>query len=124
MTDNYLMKLWREAVLKTQRKCAWCGKRITENNHQEFECHHIVRRAGSRLLRWDWRNGVAVCARTDCHKKIASLEGQRKLMGEHGHWDYLEIEEQMSYKDTLMRKGMTVEEFRKNIADELKKIII
>lgn len=122
MTDNYLMSLWRKAVLANQLKCAWCGKRITEHNHGEFECHHIVRRAGSRLLRWDWRNGVAVCAGKGCHKRIASLEGQKKLMEDHGYWDYLEkVESERDYKDTLRGTGMSVKEFREAIAVDLKK---
>jgi len=114
MTDSYLATLWRKACLALYGdRCFVCGGEVSG-------VHHIVRRR-RRLLRWDVLNGMPLCK--SCHEKAHKVNGWER--------DYLTPEERMylderaliDIKTWLQRKGLTMDEFEKAEAEELKAII-
>ena len=74
-----LMKWWRKAVLAVWGdRCVWCGRK-------PVECHHIVRR-GKAVLRYDWRNGIPLCA--TCHAEADTASGRRRVYGDSARFSW------------------------------------
>lgn len=116
VSDRYLSKWWRKAVLALwQNRCVLCG------GTGELECHHIIKR-NRKVLRWDAQNGVPVC-KYGCHQLAHTRAGERKIV-RMVDIDYLESREQVTYKDYLMRHALTDSEFRKGSLGALKEIAV
>ena len=118
-TDKYILKLWRNAVLKDWNgRCFICGN----DQIDQLECHHIVKRR-NKILRYDYWCGVPVC-KMGCHNQIDSIAG-RKLLTEHipTKMDYLAGYEKMTFKDYLSAYKITENEFLTEKVNNLKEII-
>ncbi len=118
-TDKYILKLWRQAVLKNNKsQCFLCGNM----NVDELECHHIVKRR-HKILRYDLWNGIPVCRMT-CHNLIDSLKGRRKLRETYPErLDYLEKYENMTFKEYIYLNEVSEVEFISEKMKDLKEII-
>jgi len=113
MTDKYMLNLWSKAVrVEKGDYCYACGQ-------PAHSVHHVIR-VRHKLTRYDPKNGLPLCA--ECHKKAQRSIG----------WDvdlipddklYLRERANINIKDWLVRLGMTMKEFEKFAADELKAII-
>jgi hypothetical protein len=124
VSDGYLLKLFRQAVLKKHdRRCVFCGN----DNIAELDAHHIVHKR-HRVLRWDWRNGVPVC-RQKCkngvdknHDYADTLAGRdeiQEIIGA-GRWVYLKTQEQYTLPAYCAKHGMSRDEFMLMMKDDLK----
>jgi hypothetical protein len=118
--DSNLMKLWRKAVLSEwNNSCAFCGKYGDEN----LQCHHYVYRR-VRLLRWDWKNGVALC--NDCHQHAHTKQGDKKLyslLEEKGFIEHLLHYENITLKDYCRINGISRNQFLLETKEDLLKKI-
>jgi hypothetical protein len=86
-----------------------------------MEVHHIVKRKNF-LLRYDWRNGVLVC-KYGCHRYAETPEGKHtldKLI--ESKRDYLQARA-VSCKQYFVENGITRNDFKKQMFDELKEIL-
>ena len=85
-----------------------------------MDCHHIIKR--SRLLtRWDWQNGIALCAK--CHERATNMDHrilhEIALLAPHEHLDYFN-----SYpvsKDYFAETGLSKAEWYKMQLEENKR---
>lgn len=117
-SDGYLLKLWRQAVLLDWNyHCAVCGEPGSVPGSGNLECHHIVRR-GVRVLRYDRRNGIAVCP--DCHRWLHTLDGREWIAVAHPHYKYIKNLERVTLKQMLVDAGMTRGEWLDLVGEELK----
>ena len=128
-SDSYLNKMWRLAVLKKYKnKCFFCGISIS---NAELECHHLVKRK-NLLLRWDYRNGIAVCKyphdfnkpmKTSCHQYAETPVGRLKIAREKFQYDEYFQERIIPFKQWLLDNRMSKAEFKLKMYNELKEII-
>ncbi len=114
MTDRYLMQLWSKAVrVEKGEGCYACGR-------PAHSVHHIIRR-GHRLTRFDVKNGLPLCA--DCHRRAQRSIGWDidMILAE----DKADLQERanINIKDWLVKLGMSMSEYEKWEAEELKRII-
>lgn len=110
------MTLWRYAVLAEHDcRCFICGHPYID----ELECHHVVKRS-HRVLRWDWRNGVPLCA--EHHRWAHTGQGRRDIEDRLGpvRRDYLYRRERVTIKDFLQLENISRNEFEQRIAEDLK----
>lgn len=120
VSDSYLNKLWRKAVLaEWGYECPYCGN----TDIDIIEIHHIVKRK-NKILRWDYRNGIPGC-KYSCHSFYHTLSGQKWILEnlEEEVILYLSEFDNVLYKDYLFEHGLTDNEFRKIKLEELKKVI-
>ena len=129
LSDKYLMSLWRKAVLLANgNRCFFCSN----PNVDELECHHIVHKS-TYILRWDWRNGISACNCINqynrnkyglfigtCHQYAVTQSGRIQIFMRHEYIDYITRWEKTTLKAHLAETGMTKEEFRRQVAEELK----
>lgn len=126
ISDSYLFKLWRQAVLKLWgNRCAFCGNPIIE----DIECHHIVRRR-HKVLRWDYRNGIPLCSKKvnpkyklTCHQYGHTKLGESLIKEKNKHYNDIIILEPKNYRDYLLQNAVNDNEFREFKFLELKTII-
>jgi hypothetical protein len=112
-SSKNLMRWWRRAVLAVWGdRCAWCGR-------QPVECHHIVRRAKA-ILRYDWRNGIPLCA--TCHAEADTASGRRRVYSMMD-MEYLESMEMWLIKDYLKSRGISREQWLSEELEELKAVV-
>lgn len=110
-SESALNMWWRRAVLAHWRgRCAICGSTY------ELECHHVIKRR-KKVLRWDWRNGVALC--TGCHRMLHDypwkFEAKLRL-----DYEYLERWSNVTIKEHLLNIGMSEAEWTQKMLTELK----
>lgn len=117
LSNGYLDSLWSKAVkTKWHNCCALCY--ATEG----LESHHIVHRRQSWVLRWEVKNGVALCAK--CHSladTINYIERIKPIV----EWDWLgdmQVLYPVKY-DYLLANNISEEEFRRDKSEELRNII-
>lgn len=114
MTHSYLLSLWRQAVHKTRGDyCVSCGA-------PNANCHHViyVRR---RLLAYDERNGLPLCA--ECHRKAHAIPGWEKRFLTADDVEYLDERAMIDLKDYYLKEGLTREEWHGKISKRLRSII-
>lgn len=88
-----------------------------------LECHHIIPRSKSKyILKWDWRNGIAVHT-GECHSFAASEKGKQQIAQKHPWYSYLVDMERITKKDYLTAFEMSDNEFREWTLGELKEIV-
>jgi len=90
---------WRKAVLANcDNTCAVCRNKWPSD---QLEAHHLVSRH-NRILRYDWRNGVAVC-RGPCHTLADTRSGTASILKVWPHAKYLTetVEQYRTYKEYL-----------------------
>lgn len=118
VSDGYLMQWWRKAVLANwDYHCAFCS----QNDQSQIECHHIVRRR-HKALRWDSKNGIAVCF---AHHHFAHTKaGELAIMEKVGKvtYDFLVQAEFKNkiFKIYLQENMLTENEFREKRLESLK----
>jgi len=115
-SESTLSKYWSRAVLKHWGyRCALCGQ--TDG----LECHHIIRKH-YRILRHDWRNGMALC-----HNHHTQIHTQPWLIihkvEARVDFDYLQQMVRVKYKDYLLERGMTDAEWSHEVWSRLKEKI-
>lgn len=111
-SDSTLMAWWRKAVKAVHGdRCILCGK-------TPVECHHIIKRRKA-LLRYDWRNGVPLCA--ECHAEADTIAG-RNHIGQYVDVEYLSHNENRVLKDHLTEYAKSRTEFLTDELDELKAV--
>lgn len=114
--NGYLDSLWSKAVKANWNNCcALCFK------PDGLDAHHVIPRRASWALRWDIKNGVALCR--ECHS-MAHLINIRDKIERLTDKYYLE-DMQMIYKvkhEYLWKNKLSEEEFREQKAAELKEI--
>jgi len=127
-TSRYLETWFRKTVLGMWgNKCVF----TFNSNIAELEVHHIIPR-NRRILKYDWRNGIPLSVSTNprylikgmtAHQYAGTLQGENKIRLLIGGiiWDYLCHQELINYKDFLVQRGLTDNEFRKNELEILKK---
>lgn len=131
-SDGYLMKLWRQAVLKLHNnRCFFCGASI---ENVELEVHHHIHRR-NWLLRFDYRNGFPCCKYPhkiggmspvmSCHQWADSIKGKSTIMLALNKLDLINYfqERQQELKQYLQDHNMSRAEFKALMYNELKKII-
>lgn len=113
LSDTTLFILWRTAVkTKWGNKCAICG------GYGPSETHHIIKRR-YKLLRFDWQNGLPVHA-GECHER-ANLEAPRLIP--EWQYKYLCKRQRIIFKQYLLSEGITENEWRQRVKEELKEVI-
>ena len=113
ISETRLDTLWRTAIYKKHgNRCAKCGA-------PQVEAHHIVRRA-KKVLRWDLKNGLALCA--ECHRWADTLDG-RQWVYSMADMRYLEALEQRTLKDFCVQFGISPDDFRKRVMIKLKEAL-
>jgi len=111
-SDSTMQRWWRDAVKSIH------GKRCVICSQTPVQVHHCVHRARA-ILRHDYRNGLPLCA--ECHNIADTILGRNEV-AKHLDMEYLQERERMTFKDYLVRNGMTRAEFLCNQLDELKEI--
>ena len=91
--------------------CVICSQR-------PVQAHHCVKRRKA-ILRHDWRNGLPLCV--ECHAGIDTIRG-RAYIAQYLDMEYLADRERTTFKDYLVKRGMTRAEFLTAQLDELKAI--
>lgn len=92
-------------------RCARCGS-------THIQAHHIVRR-GKKVLRWDIKNGIALCKK--CHNWMDTLEGTR--------WSYKQVDYEyllgndITLAEYIAQNGITRAEFRERAKNALKEYL-
>jgi hypothetical protein len=110
VSDSTLDNLWRKAIRKKYHgRCGLCGEQGTE-------AHHVVRRA-KKVLRWDIRNGVLLCAL--CHRYADTGQGRRDIEGLVDA-EYLYASEQYNLKEICHNEFYTPDSFRLEMQKRLK----
>ncbi len=110
LSDTTLKTLWRRVVLAhCNYRCGICGGK------GELEAHHIVHKGQAKLLRYDWRNGLAV-HHGDCHS-AANLDGWLKIPEEQR--DYLRGRRALTFKAFLFAERLSESEWRQSVKKEL-----
>jgi len=113
--DSTLDAAWRKAVLQSYHyRCGMCGLSWESGG---LECHHIIRRR-KKLTRWDWRNGIPLCA--DCHPKAHTKQGELFISNRHPYYQDLFNLELINFKDYLQAMVLTENEWRARVLEELK----
>jgi len=123
VSDSTLIKYFRLAVLhRDENTCQICGNTDIPQN---LEAHHIVKRRGSRVLKYDCKNGATV-HRGDCHRMAHKLIGKDEIKFKIGdkRWQYLKEGEQYLYPDWLLLVQMTDNEWREKELSALRNILI
>jgi len=122
VSDSALSKLWSRAVKVKYRRCPITGM------GEPLESHHIVAKGRQNrfALRWDIRNGVPL--HPSAHRAIhdGDLDSQRKLIdyvSDRGDKDYLMSIKHMLKQDYLRSLGLTEDEYRVKVKEELESII-
>jgi len=96
---------FRRAVLANcNYTCAVCGNKWPAS---ELEAHHLIGRH-YRALRYDWRNGVAVC-RGACHSIADERSGTAAILRGWPHAQYLEdmVKVYRTYRAYYQAVGVT-----------------
>ena len=73
------------------------------------------------MLRFDVINGMPLCK--ECHEKAHKITGWERDFLTPEERQYLDKRAVIDIKDYLVREGMTMAEFEKREADDLKAII-
>lgn len=128
VSDATLSKYWRLTVLSVWgNKCVICGNVNTDH----LDCHHIIHR-NHFVTRWDWRNGVPVCRtqhnlnshlKMSCHTFADTLAGKYFLEKRGVDFEYLSELSIIYKKDFLLMHEISENTFRKNVLEELKRVI-
>jgi hypothetical protein len=121
-SNNRLNDLWSKAVKARYKRCPLSGA------VDDLQAHHIIAKGRQRRfsLRWDIRNGVPLSAQA--HRAIhdGDLVANKRLLSyveERGDEDYLQGLKNLLKPDFLKKKGLTEDEYRCKMAEELKAII-
>ena len=121
-SNNRLGTLWSKAVKVKYKRCPLSG------TTDDLQAHHIIAKGRQRRfsLRWDVRNGVPLSAAA--HRAIhdGDLVANKKLLAyvaERGDEDYLQGLKNLLKPDFLKGKGLTEDEYRVKVAEELQEII-
>lgn len=102
MSRQDLDRLFQE--LSKGKRCEFCLR--------PAECiHHIIEKSRSEFLRWDYRNACPVCLH--CHNEI-HLGHIKPLVS-----DYLRMYENVSLKQWLLVRGLTMKEYEQKRKIEL-----
>ena len=113
LSDSTLSALWRRAVLKR------CGYRcVVCQGKGTLQIHHVIHRR-YKMLRWYVVNGVPVCP-GECHEKV-NFMGVSIL--EDDERDDVVGNAQITFKQFLVKWGMTESEWRTAVKDALLKEI-
>ena len=111
--DSTLQSWWRRAVKTVQgSRCKVCGA-------EPVQIHHMVKRRRIQL-KHDWRNGLPLCV--ECHAGIDTIRG-RAQVAQYLDMEYLADRECTTFKNYLVKRGMTRAEFLTAQLDELKAIV-
>ena len=94
------------------------GKRCVICGTHPVQIHHVVHRARA-LLRHDPKNGLPLCI--DCHNIADTILGRTEV-AKHVDMDYLAARERVTFKDYLVRNGLTRANFLNNQLAKLKAI--
>lgn len=117
-SESRLRKLWREAVLGVWPYDPFTG----ESRPSQLQCHHIVYRR-YWVLRWDWRNGIALSH--ESHRRVHGVEGSGLVLNrltDH-HRDYLLSLHRVTKPEYLTATGMSEAEFLQMRRNELEHVI-
>ena len=120
VSDGYLNKLWRQAVLtKWEYSCPYCGNTDIDT----IQCHHIIKRRNV-ILRWDVKNGIPGCT-CPCHQYYHTKAGHRWIEEQLDEQTIMHLDtyENMTYKNYLQKNCLTDNEYRLIMLEELKMII-
>ena len=98
--ENKCDALWRE-IIKRNGTCDWCGK-----SSGKLDAHHVMGR-GRKSLRWDLRNGVALCFR--CHRLKAHSPSAKDVQEylnwveeyKADDWEYLMYKANVEFPETV-----------------------
>jgi hypothetical protein len=86
------------------------------------DAHHVVHRGRNWALRWDVKNGVALCR--ECHSQAETLYYVNMILKIVDAQYLTEIERKYRFKaDILTAYGMSEAEYKQNKADELRGIV-
>lgn len=109
--DNY----WSKAVRYIYHgRCAICM-------NPAVDAHHVVHRGRNWALRWDVKNGIALCR--ECHALAETLYYVNMILKIVDAQYLVETERKYRFKsDILTDLNMSEEEYKKNKSMELKKI--
>jgi hypothetical protein len=123
MTERYLSKLFREAVLSIRGSCIFCGN----SDIRTLEAHHIKHRR-HKVLAYHPHNGVPVCSpRTGrkCHAYADTEIGRGFVHLTVGPeiCCLLDKYELTTLKDVLLLVGQSRSEFYNNMAILCKAVI-
>lgn len=119
--DSTLSTLWSKAVLAKYRYDPITGREGTE-------AHHVIPkgRQSRFAIRWNIRNGAALEHST--HDKVTTgdmdiTEKVIEYVRERGDFEYLQRIKYMLKDEFLKDLGLTENEYRIKVRNELKKII-
>jgi hypothetical protein len=120
LSDNHLLTLRRKAVhVIFHDRCFFCGKSSLQ---AELEDHHIVKRK-MFLLRYSWRNGILLC-KYGCHQNAETPEGKHKIDQYIAPFRTYLQDRSGNCKDWLVKHGITKTDYKRQMFDELKEILL
>jgi Formylmethanofuran dehydrogenase subunit B len=116
ISNDRLERLFRQAVL-----AYWgCDPFDGTSDPEQLQAHHVVPRRHWRL-RWDYRNGIALSIAS--HNRAHSDIAFRRQIEELVDFDYLADMQRWTRKDWLFTHGISDDDFRAIMADELRMVI-
>jgi hypothetical protein len=116
LSNEYLFSLWSRVVrLLNNDRCTLC------NSNFKVDAHHFVHRNSCWALRWDVKNGIALCR--ECHRLADTLEFKERIKSKLDYEYLKNMEIKYRFKaDFLTDIGMSEAEYRKVKAKELNEL--
>lgn len=113
--EAYLDQLWSKAVkLKFDHRCVRCGNPNVQSHH--------VRGRRRRALRWEIRNGIALCPY--CHRAVHNYPWTTTEIMHKANINMQFLQEKdVPLKDYLHRLGISKKQFRERTAKQLNEFI-
>jgi hypothetical protein len=126
LSDSNLNNLWRKAVLKKfGNKCFFCS---ASADSQIVECHHSAAKRKMFLLKHDWRHGIPACKfihpgnkhfKMSCHQFAETATGKHLINAYLAPYREYLTDRSRPAKQWLVEHGMTKNEFKQIMYDEL-----
>lgn len=122
VSDSTLNRLWSKAVIAKYKRCPVSG------DIDDLQAHHIVHKGRQNrfAIRWDIRNGVPLSPGVHRALHDSDIKVQKQILEyveERGDIDYLIGLKHMLKHDFLAQLGMTENEYRIYVKNELTEII-
>jgi hypothetical protein len=122
VSDTTLTRLWSKAVRARDGRCPITGA------YEDLQAHHVIHKGRQRrfALRWDVRNGVALShtAHRELHDgNLQIIEKIIEYVRNRGDLEYLEERRSMYKHELLLSLGMSENEYRIHLKNELEELI-
>lgn len=117
LTESAMRRQWRKTVLYVyNHRCFLCGLQGDSN----LQCHHVIPHK-RKVTRWDYRNGIALCAL--CHRKMHTMSGMYILFSKFKNIKYLLDKEPIVYLKFLKKNKISHSDYYQQQYDEMEQFL-